>query len=74
MKYPQYTLGLVTGFCLGCLYFMIPPFIDSFRAKPVEAVPTSNFTVIEKYKGCDVVRYTPDQSARYTYFLDCKNE
>ena len=35
--------------------------------------PKTNFEVVDNYKGrCDVVRYTPDNSARYTYFLDCK--
>ena len=32
----------------------------------------SSFEVVDTYKGCDVVRYTPDNSARYDYFLDCK--
>jgi len=30
------------------------------------------FEVVDTYNGCNVVRYTPDYSARYTYFLDCK--
>ena len=34
--------------------------------------PKSNFEVVDTYKGCDVVQYTPDYSARYTYFLDCR--
>jgi hypothetical protein len=31
------------------------------------------FEVVDEYKGCDVVRYNPDGSARYSYFLDCNN-
>jgi hypothetical protein len=73
MKYSQYTLGLVTGFCLGCLYFMLPAFIDGFRAEPVEPPkPKSNFTVVETYKGCDVVRWSQSNFAEYKYFLHCK--
>ena len=34
--------------------------------------PERKFDVVDTYKGCDVVRYTPDYSARYAYFLDCK--
>ena len=34
--------------------------------------PDQKFAVVDTYKGCEVVRYTPDNSARYTYFLDCK--
>jgi len=30
------------------------------------------FEVVDGYNGCDVVQYTPDHSARYTYFLDCR--
>ena len=41
----------------------------------LDAQPTPSnqkFAVVDRYKGCDVVQYTPDHSARYTYFLDCK--
>jgi hypothetical protein len=34
--------------------------------------PDQKFAVVDTYKDCEVVRYTPDNSARYTYFLDCK--
>ncbi len=30
------------------------------------------FSTEDEYKGCDVVRYNPDGSARYSYFLDCR--
>ena len=36
--------------------------------KPLE----SSFEVVDKYKGCDVVRYAPHQAAEYKYFLHCK--
>lgn len=36
-----------------------------------KGVESPRFGVVDKYKGCDVVRYTPDNSARYAYFLDC---
>jgi hypothetical protein len=75
MKFPNYTLGLFTGFCLAGLWFLAPAIIESFQTKPAEAAaPTSNFTVVETYKGCDVVRYTVPTEARYHYFLDCTNE
>lgn len=34
--------------------------------------PERKFEVVDTYKGCDVVRYTPDYSTKYAYFLDCK--
>ena len=32
----------------------------------------SNFEVIDNYKGCGVVRYSPPNGANYHYFLDCQ--
>jgi hypothetical protein len=36
--------------------------------------PDQKFSVVDAYKGCDVVQYTPDNSARYSYFLYCGNQ
>ena len=36
--------------------------------KPLE----SSFEVVDKYKECDIVRYTPHQAAEYKYFLYCE--
>jgi hypothetical protein len=33
--------------------------------------PPQKFEVVDTYKGCEVVRYTPPSSAHYHYFLDC---
>jgi hypothetical protein len=33
--------------------------------------PDQKFSVVDTYKGCDVVQYTPTNAARYTYFLEC---
>jgi len=39
--------------------------------KPLEA----SFEVVDKYDNrCNVIRYTPDNSARYVYFLDCSSK
>jgi len=41
----------------------------------LDAQPTPSdqrFEVVDEYKGCDVVQYNPDGSARYSYFLDCR--
>jgi hypothetical protein len=34
--------------------------------------PDQRFAVVDTYRGCSVVQYTPTNAARYTYFLDCK--
>jgi hypothetical protein len=77
MKYPQYTLGLVTGFCLASLYFMAPAILDSFKqpeapqpvVEPVEKHGT--FTVVSEYKGCDLVQWQYNMLSEYKYFLHC---
>jgi hypothetical protein len=42
--------------------------------QPAEALQyESKFEVVDRYQNrCDVIQYTPDNSARYSYFLDCK--
>ena len=34
--------------------------------------PKTNFEVVDTYKGCAVVRYSPPNGANYHYFLDCQ--
>ena len=67
-----YTLGLVTGFCLGCLYFMLPTIIDGFR-KPAEPKPEpQRFEVVDTYKGCVIVKWNgEDKYAEYKFFMRC---
>ena len=31
----------------------------------------SSVEVVDKYKECDIIRYTPHQVAEYKYFLHC---
>jgi len=64
-----YTWGLVTGFGLGCLYFLVPILIQS----PQEGVESPRFEVVDNYKGCDVVRWGPSGYAEYKFFLDCRS-
>ena len=33
-----------------------------------------SFEVVDTYKGCDVVRYAPNQAATYKYFLHCEDK
>ena len=84
MKYPQYALGLVTGFCLAALYFMAPAILESFKQPPVspEALVSANvekhrnLEVVDTYsyenRTCSVIRYTTP-STTWQYFLDCKD-
>ena len=53
------------------LSFLINGAANWLESQP--SPPEQKFEVVDTYKGrCDVVRYTPDNSARYSYFLDCK--
>ena len=71
MKFPNYTLGLFTGFCLAALYFMLPAIIDGFR-NPTEPKPEPQpFEVVAKYDGCDIIRWENSMLAEYKYFLHC---
>lgn len=63
----------------GIIIFLIGIFILSIimngaanwlESKPLP--PEQKFSIADTYHGCNVVRYTPDHSARYFYFLDCK--
>ena len=35
-------------------------------------IDESSFEVVDKYKECDIVRYAPQQTATYKYFLYCE--
>jgi hypothetical protein len=36
--------------------------------------PDQKFEIVDTYRGCSVVRYSPTNAARYSYFLDCTDE
>jgi hypothetical protein len=35
------------------------------------SAPDQKFAVVDNYKGCEVVQYSPTNAARYYYFLHC---
>jgi len=67
--YRAVLLGVIVGMSfLSLFYVFLSPEED---VKPTEQSKPI-IEVVGTYKECDVVRYTPDNSARYSYFLDCK--
>jgi hypothetical protein len=73
MKYPQYTLGLVTGFCLASLYFMAPAILESFKRPEAQPVASkSNFEVVDTYMGCDIIKRENKSVFESQYFMDCR--
>jgi hypothetical protein len=55
---------------LGVLAFLMNTAVNWIEMKPTSQ--DERFKVVDKYRGCEVVRYTPNNSARYVYFLDCR--
>jgi len=67
--YQRLVLGAIIGASSLILLFYMKN-----TTQPAEAQQyKSNFEVVDRYQNrCDVIQYTPDNSARYSYFLDCK--
>jgi hypothetical protein len=64
-------LGVGTLGVVGLLAIILNGAANWLDAQPTPS--NQRFEVVDTYKGqCDVVQYTPDHSARYSYFLDCK--
>jgi len=36
------------------------------------SISEPSFEVVDTYKGCDIIRYAPNQAATYKYFLHCE--
>jgi len=65
--------AIVTALSVSASIFIVG-FILNFVANWVGMQPLPErhkFTVVDTYKGCDVVEYSPNYSARYFYFLHC---
>jgi hypothetical protein len=69
--YRAVLLGVVVGISFITLFHLVFSAVDI--PEPEETQPKSNFTVIEQYKGCDVVQWHYGMLAEYKYFLHCNN-
>ena len=68
--YRAVLLGAVIGASFLALYYMI--FGVLLNTKPsTPPKPESNFEVVDKYKGCDLLRWTDSQLANYQFVLYC---
>jgi hypothetical protein len=64
----------IRGFVIFFVGLGVLAFIMNCAANWIEMQPTpenNKFKVVDTYKGCDVVQYTPTNSAKYSYFLHC---
>ena len=63
------TIIIIVGIVL--LSFAMNGAINWLESQP--SSPDQKFAVVDRYDNrCDVVQYTPDNSAKYSYFLDCR--
>jgi hypothetical protein len=65
----------IRGFIIFFVGLGVLAFFMNTATNWLEMQPTpqdERFKVVDKYRGCNVIRYAPDNSARYSYFLDCK--
>lgn len=66
--YRAVLLGSVVGMVFLTLFYVF--FVADDTVRP-QTQPTSNFEVVDSYRGCDVVRYDDNKMATYKYFLHC---
>jgi len=65
--YRAVLLGAVMGMSFLSLFYMVNVALDTKEPEP----PKSKFEVVDKYKNCDLLRWTDHQLAEYKYFLHC---
>jgi hypothetical protein len=64
-------LGIVIGMAFLSFFYV---FTQKDTPETQSNTPTSNFTVVETYKGCDVVQWHYSMFAEYKYFLHCNEK
>jgi hypothetical protein len=67
----DYYRAVLFGIVIGVVF--ITGFYVFTTEDKIQPTPENEkFEVVDTYKGCDVVQYTPTNVASYHYFLDCK--
>jgi hypothetical protein len=61
--------GLAALIVPGVIFIIV--LITSSPQSPQKGVESPRFEVVDKYKGCDVVRWEQKELAEYKYFLHC---
>ena len=64
--------GVAFGIGVVALLVLLVVIFGDWRETP-ETQTKSNFTVVDQYKGCDVVQWHYSPLAEYKYFLHCNN-
>tara|TARA_R110000868_G_scaffold189642_1_gene432722 strand:- start:442 stop:696 length:255 start_codon:yes stop_codon:yes gene_type:complete len=59
------------GVCGVIVVFLVLAYFLTAGTTETQTPPNERFKVVDKYNGCNVVRYSPSSGALYKYFLDC---
>jgi hypothetical protein len=63
-------LGAFMGMCFLSLLYVV-----NVEMEPVEATPPKPIVeVVGTYKECEIIQYTNENLARYSYMLYCGNQ
>jgi hypothetical protein len=66
--------GVAFGIGVVGLLVLLSVIFGEWGEKPQEPQQSKgNFTVVDQYKGCDVVQWHYGPLAEYKYFLHCNN-
>lgn len=63
-------LGVVLGMSTLTLFHMLTVAVDTKNTEAKSITPA--IEVVDRYNGCDILRYAPANGAKYQYFMDCK--
>jgi hypothetical protein len=72
----EYRRTLVRGALIGAAITILGLYMVKPSTSPNPPISTNvenhgNFEVVDKYKNCEVVRWTNGQLANYQFFLNC---
>lgn len=70
----EYRRTLILGAIIGASLAILAIYIAKPDPNAYSPTPKSNFEVVDKYKNCEVVRWTDNKLANYQFFLNCPNE
>ena len=65
----EFSNGVAFATAITAFAFIVIAVITGNNSTPTDQ---PSFEVVDTYKGCDVVRYAPQQTATYKYFLYCE--
>jgi hypothetical protein len=67
----EYQKTLVIGVIIGASITILAFYMLKPEPQNHTVTPKSNFEIVDKYKNCEVVRWTNGQLANYQFFLHC---